>query len=108
MVDGGLVSIGPNKPFQILKHHNLLSALRLDLCQPVKDPNSNAYGAAYWELVQSYAIIIIEYLRSYEVQASSGKFPSLFPNGEVFVIACLNDQIITVLLFAIRRYSGYM
>ena len=26
---GGLVSLGPNKPFQTLKHHNLLSARRL-------------------------------------------------------------------------------
>ena len=36
MINGELVSLGPNKPFQTLKHYNLLSALRLDLGQPVQ------------------------------------------------------------------------
>ena len=33
---GRLVSLGPNKPFQTLKHHILLFALRLGSCQPVQ------------------------------------------------------------------------
>ena len=53
--DGELVSLGPNKHFQTLIHHNLLSALRLGSDQPVQ--RSYAYGAAVWELVQSYIII---------------------------------------------------
>ena len=36
MIDGELVRLGPNKPFQTLKHHNLLSVPRLDLGQPVQ------------------------------------------------------------------------
>ena len=43
------------------------------------DPNAYAYGAAFWELVQSYTIITIEYLGSDEVKASCDKFPNLFP-----------------------------
>ena len=36
MIDGELVSLGPNKPLQTLKHHNLLSVLRLGSDQPVQ------------------------------------------------------------------------
>ena len=36
MIDWELVSLGPNKLFQTLKHHNLLSVLRLGSCQSVQ------------------------------------------------------------------------
>ena len=36
MMDGELLSLGPNKPFQTLKHHNLLSVLRLGSGQTVQ------------------------------------------------------------------------
>ena len=36
MIDGELVSLGHNKPFQTLKHHDLLSVLRLGSGQPVQ------------------------------------------------------------------------
>ena len=58
MIDGEFISLGPHKPFQALKHHNLLSVLRLGSGQLFKDPNSYAYGAAFLELVQSYIITI--------------------------------------------------
>ena len=36
MIDEELVSLGPNKPFQTIKHHILLSVLRLGSGQPVQ------------------------------------------------------------------------
>ena len=36
MIDGELVILGPNKPFQTLKHYNLLFVLRLGSGQPVQ------------------------------------------------------------------------
>ena len=36
MIDGELVSLGPNKPFQTPKHHSLLSVLMLGSGQPVQ------------------------------------------------------------------------
>ena len=36
MIDGEFVSLCPNKPFQTLKHQNLLSVLRLGSGQPVQ------------------------------------------------------------------------
>ena len=57
-----MISLGPNKPFQTLKHHNLLSVLGSGYASQFKDPNS-----ASWELVQSYTFIITEYLRSDDI-----------------------------------------
>ena len=40
-----LISLGQNKPFQTLKHHNLLSAAEAKICaSQFKDPNSYEYG----------------------------------------------------------------
>ena len=36
MIDGELVILGPNKPFQKLKHYNFLFVLRLDSGQPAQ------------------------------------------------------------------------
>ena len=93
MIDGRFVSLGPNKPFQTLKHHNLLL-----ICAEVRfgDLNSYAYVAAFWELVQSLNVITIEYLLSEEVQAPEVQVQ------EVFRTDCLNDQSNTDLLSAIR------
>ena len=77
MIDGEWVSLGPNKPFQTLKHHNLLSVLRLSSGQPVQRSqlvclwggvlracsiihnHLNLVFAIGLELVQSYIIISI-------------------------------------------------
>ena len=47
-------------------------------CSKILTVYSYAYGAAFWELVQSYTIITIEYLGLDEVRARCGKFANLF------------------------------
>ena len=50
MIDGELVSLGPNKPFQTPKHHILLSVLRLGSGQPVQSHGGTLIFSSYVEL----------------------------------------------------------
>ena len=51
-----MVSLGPNKPFKTLKYHNLLSALRLGLCQPVY-----SYKIDKYFILNSYSVTVSVY-----------------------------------------------
>ena len=106
MIDGELVSLGPNKPFQTLKHHNLLSVLRLGSGQSVQ----RSQLLCLWGGVQrACSIIHNRHNLVFAIGRGSGqlwKVPLPFPYGSMFGIACLDDQINTVLLSAIRRDSG--
>ena len=102
MIEGGLVSLGPNKPFQTLKHQNLLFALRLGSCQPVQ----RSQLLRLWSsLLGACSIIHHHYNWVFAIGRGSGQLWQI-PYADVFRIAYLNDQINTVLLTAIRWDFG--
>ena len=106
MIDGELVSLCPNKPFQTLKHHNLLSVLRLGSGQPVQ---RSQLLCLWGGVLGACSILHIHHNLVFAIGRCSGQLwqvPLPFPYGSMFGIACLNDQINTVLLSAIRRDSG--
>ena len=106
MIDGELVSLGPNKPFQTLKHHDLLSVLRLGSGQPVQ---RSQLLCLWGGILRACSIIHNHHNLVFAIGRGSGQLwqvPLPFPYGSMFGIACLNDQINTVLLSTIRRDSG--
>ena len=122
MIDGELVSLGPNKPFQTLKHHDLLSVLRLGSGQPVQ---RSQLLCLWGGVLRACSIIHNHHNLVFVIGRGSGQLwqvPLPFPYGSMFGIACLNDQsnkvakirnrynqvpqINTVLLSTIRRDSG--
>ena len=105
MIDGELVSLDPNKPFQTFKHHKL-SVLRLGSGQPVQ---RSQLLCLWGGVLRACSIIHNHHNLVFAIGGGSGhpwQVPLPFPYGSMFGIACLNDQINTVLLSAIRRDSG--
>ena len=106
MIDGELVILGPNKPFQTLKHYNLLFVLRLGSGQPIQ----RSQLLFLWRgVLGACSIIHNHHSLVFAIGRGSGQLWQvllLFPYGSMFGIACLSDQINTVLPFAIRRDSG--
>ena len=108
MIDGELVILGPNKPFQKLKHYNFLFVLRLDSGQPAQ----RFQLLCLWRgVLGACSIIHNHHNLVFAIGRGSGQLwqvPLLFPCGSMFGIACLSDQINTVLLSAIRRDSDQL
>ena len=106
MIDGELVILGPNKPFQTLKHHNLLSVLRLGLGQPVQ----RSQRLCIWDgVLGACSIIHNHHNLIFAIRRGSCQLwqvPLPFPYGLMFGIACLNNRINTFLLSVIRRDLG--
>ena len=99
------MNLCPNKPFQTLKHQNLLSVLRLGSGQPVQRSRLLCLRGG---VLGACSIIHIHHNLVFAIRRGSGQLwqvPLPFPYGSMFGIACLNDQINTVLLSAIRRDS---
>ena len=91
MIDRELVSPGPNKPFQTLKHHNLLSVLRLGSGQPVQ----RSQLLCLWGGVLRACSIIHTFCKYhslvFEIERGSDQLwqvPLHFPYGSMFGIAC--------------------
>ena len=99
MMDGELLSLGPYKRFQTLKHHNLLSVLRLGSGQPIQRSQllclrGSIFGAC--SIIQYHHNLVSAIGRG---SCQLWQVPLLFPFGSMFRIAYLNDLINTVLLY---------
>ena len=81
MIDGELVRQGPNKPFQTLKHYNLLSVLRLGSGQPVQ---RSQLLCLWGGVLEACSNIHNHHNLVFEIGRGSGQLwqaPYLFPMG---------------------------
>ena len=82
-----VLQLGPNKPFQTQKHHNLLSVLRLGSGQPVQRSQLLCLWGGVLE-----ANLIIHHNLVFAIGRGSGQLwqvPLPFSYGSMFGIACL-------------------